>query len=227
MAASCAVLALVFSRAWAFPPYRSTDADTAPADVVEARVGLLRVQREHDENRYTAPLLRVNLGLTTNAELISELEYNVDDGHWSDGALGFKVISRGEPWSFGVETLALVPIAPHQSGLGVESQLLATWRRERWRMHFNAGGLYDARASDTRQGWRASMLTEREWYGARWGVELFGRRLESEPTQVQAGVGVIMPVQSVSVRAGVHAGLTADTDDVMASMWISGERKLW
>ena len=68
----------------AFPPYRSTDADTAPLGVLEARVGIVRVRRECDENSYAAPLLRLNLGIARNSELVSEVEYDQDEDQLGD-----------------------------------------------------------------------------------------------------------------------------------------------
>ena len=60
------------SPAAAFPPYRSTDADTADPWVFEARLGLLRLRRDGGDNVYSSPLLRLNLGLPHGLELVSE-----------------------------------------------------------------------------------------------------------------------------------------------------------
>jgi hypothetical protein len=38
----------------AFPPYRSTDAETADPWTLEARFGLVRMQREGDRNDYAS-----------------------------------------------------------------------------------------------------------------------------------------------------------------------------
>ena len=66
--------------AWAFPPYRTTDADVADPGVAEVRLGLVKVEREHSENEYFSPLVRVNLGLGHDLEIVSELEYSQDEG---------------------------------------------------------------------------------------------------------------------------------------------------
>ena len=75
---------------WAFPPYRSTDADTAEKGRLEVRAGLLGSERESQKNAYFSPLLRSNLGLPYNAEFVSELEYRADKGEVTNAALGLK-----------------------------------------------------------------------------------------------------------------------------------------
>ncbi len=132
----------------AFPPYRSTDADTAEPGKLEVRLGLLRVEREDDDNAYSSPLLRTNLGLPKNLELITEFEFRADEDRFGDGAAGLKWVPVRGSWSLGLETLALLPVSSEHSGSGVESQLLATFRRKDFRIHINAGGFYDARPSE-------------------------------------------------------------------------------
>ncbi len=68
--AACALGGLS-TDAVAFPPYRSTDADTAEPGQLEVRLGLLGVEREDDDNAYSSPLLRANLGLPRHLELIT------------------------------------------------------------------------------------------------------------------------------------------------------------
>lgn len=210
-----------------FPPYRSTDADTAARGVLEARLGLLRALREDGEYEYTSPLLRLNLGLSPNTELISELEYQPEEDRISDGAAGLKFVSRGEDLNVGIETLVLLPVSPGQSGVGVESQFLATFERDRYLLHLNAGGFYDPRSGASEHGWRASLLGEQRRAKARVGLEIFARRSDGESVQVQAGAGLIAPAGRLTIRAGIHAGLTAAAPDLVASIWISTEARLW
>ena len=74
----------------AFPPYRTTDAETAGDDTLETRIGLLRLQvRDSHSTRHT-PLSRINYGIGSHFEVISELEYAVDERELDEGALGFK-----------------------------------------------------------------------------------------------------------------------------------------
>ena len=63
------------------------------------------------DSHYTSPLLRVNLGIGHDLELLSELEYQPEDGRLGDGALGFKWASAGKPLSLGVEMLGLLPVS--------------------------------------------------------------------------------------------------------------------
>ena len=211
----------------AFPPYRSTDADTAPLGVLEARVGIVRVRREGDENSYAAPLLRLHLGIARNSELVSEVEYDQDENQLGDGAIGFKLVTGEGPLRWGVETLALLPVNSMQSGVGIESQLVVTWSRAPVRLHFNAGGTYDSRPSDRERAWRASVLAEYEHPLGRPGLELFTRQFRGEPTEVQIGAGWIAPVGRFELRIGLHAGLTSNAPDLTASLWFSTQRRLW
>ncbi len=59
----------------AFPPYKTTDADTADPYTLELRLGLIQVERAEGETEYVSPLLRANIGLPKKIELISEFEY--------------------------------------------------------------------------------------------------------------------------------------------------------
>ncbi len=211
----------------AFPPYRSTDADTAEPGKLEVRLGLLRVEREDDDNAYSSPLLRTNLGLPKNLELITEFEFRADEGRFGDGAAGLKWVPVRSSWSFGVETLALLPVSSEHSGSGVESQLLATFRRKDFLIHINAGGFYDARPSETEHGWRASTLSELQIGRFRPGLEVFAKQVHSEPVQVQLGAGVIAQLGSIDVRTGVHAGLASQAPDFVASLWVTWKWALW
>jgi hypothetical protein len=211
----------------AFPPYRSTDAETAPPGVLETRVGLLRVEREDHRDRYTSPLLRVNLGVARHVELLSELEYDVDDARLGDGAIGVKWALPREPVSFGVEALALLPVSSEQSGLGVEAQLLATLRPAPFRVHVNAGAFSDPRLGDTERGWRASVLAEWERGPARVGAEVFAKQVSGEGAEVLVGPGIIWSIGPLDLRAALHAGLTSEAPDLVANLWISTDWQLW
>jgi hypothetical protein len=218
--------ALLLTLLWAaqlraFPPYRSTDAETAEPWVLETRLGLLRVRHEGPETGYISPLLRLNLGLPASTEIISEFEHRADTGGQDDAALGFKWVPIHWRLDAGVEALALLPIADGQSGAGVESQLLVTFRRDEWRMHVNAGGLYDGRPEPSQSGWRTSGLAE--YRIGRWkpGLEIFARQLGGESLEMLAGPGVIVDVGRFDVRIGVHAGLTDASPDLTTNLWVA------
>jgi hypothetical protein len=187
---------------------------------LETRLGLLRVRRDGSETEYISPLLRVNLGLPRSTEAILEFEHNVDSRD-DDAAVGFKWVPIHWLVDVGVETLALLPVADGQSGAGVESQLLATVRRDAWRMHVNAGGIYDGRPETSESGWRSSGLLE--YRTGRWrpGLELFARRLSAGDLEMLAGTGLIVDVGRFDFRLGMHAGLTDTSPDLTTNLWMS------
>lgn len=204
----------------AFPPYRSTDADTAGAGVVQLRLGLLKIQREHARSRRSTPLIRANFGIGESFEIVSELEYAPDDRALAEGALGFKWARRNGHGGIGVETLALLPVLAEQAGAGIESQFIATLEREHWQLHVNGGAFYDPRPATTERGWRTSVLAEFPRERWRPGVELFAKRRRGDAARVQAGVGLIADLPRMQVRAGLHAGLSDAAPDLEASVWL-------
>ena len=206
----------------AFPPYRSTDADTADPFVLELRAGLVKVEHDRDETEVLTPLLRANFGLPNKFELISELEYLPNDGELGDGAVGIKWVPVfGSTLSFGIETLALLPVRSGDAGIGVESQLLGTYWNEHVRVHVNMGGFHDARVTPAEDGWRASLLAEFPRDGYRPGLELFAKQVENEPVDVRAGVGIIYDVGEFDIRMGLHGGLTNEAPDISFNLWIT------
>jgi hypothetical protein len=185
------------------------------------------VERENHDNHHVSPLLRLNLGIVRNVELISELEYDPEAGRLGDGAVGFKWASPWGPFSIGIETLALLPVSSQHSGAGVESQLLVTFRRSPIQLHLNAGGFYDSRPRDIERGWRASFLAETERGRSRLGLEVFAKQVDGEAARVQTGPGIIFSPGPFDVRASFHIGLTSRATDIMASLWFSAKSKLW
>lgn len=209
------------------PPYRTGDADTVPEGGLGVRVGILRAQREASSTNYLAPLLRLNLGLTRNAELTSLLDYAPEDGRLGDGGLAFKLVSREEGYNIATETLLRLPVSSRQSGIGFESHVLTTIERHPFRVHLSAGGFYDPRRAEVARGWRASMVGERHLGHMRVGMELFLHKAADEQLQVQAGVGFVVPAGRLQVRAGMHAGLTSAAPDIAASVWVTADAQLW
>jgi hypothetical protein len=210
------------SPAWAFPPYRSTDAETADPWTLEARVGLIRVRHDAGENEYASPLLRVNFGLPYRFEIVSEFEYLPVEQRVGDAALGFKWIPLRDAASLGVEVLALLPVS-EEGGAGIESSLLATYRAgDLFRTHVNVAGFYDARSSPAEWGWKAGAIGEFRLGRFRPGAEFFAKRVFGEPVQLLAGPGVIVTLGPIDVRTGVHFGLTEEAPDVTPSLWVTG-----
>lgn len=215
-----AVLSVVPANA--FPPYRSTDAGTADPWAFETRFGVLRLRRDRGDNVYSSPLLRLNLGLPRAVELISELEVRPGNGGLTDAALGAKWVPVRGRWSLGTETLLLLPV-PKAGGLGIESQLVVTYRDRagRLRLHLNGGGFYDGRVEAAEKGWRASALVEIKSGRCRPGLEVFARKIGAAPVEVLVGPGVIVDVGRLDIRLGVHVGLTAAAPDVVLDAWTS------
>lgn len=217
----CASTVLAAAPAPAFPPYRSTDADTAGAGTVQLRLGLLRIQRRNSESQRNTPLTRTNLGVGDHYELVSEFEYSPEEHHLEEGALGFKWARPADRFGIGVETLVLLPVQSEQAGAGLESQFIATLARESWQVHFNAGRFYDPRGSETERGWRASILAEFPRGRLRPGAELFAKSTRSGERRVQAGVGVIAQLERMQVRSGLHFGLSDEAPDIEVSLWLA------
>lgn len=222
------VVGLIGSMAaYGFPPYRSTDAETADPGTLEVRLGLLRIAREARHNAYASPLLRVNFGLPHNLELVSEFEYQADERYVADAAVGLKWVPITQALSIGVETLMLLPVSRNNDGVGVESSLLATLRLGALRLHINAGGFYDARPQESENGWKSSSLVELQWGWLRPGVEIFAKQVCAQPVQVLAGPGVIIDVGPFDLRTGLHVGLTSASTDLTPSLWITSKFPLW
>lgn len=191
------------------------------------RLGFVRVEREDQENAYASPLLRMNLGLPRNLELISELEYRPEEERIGDAAVGFKWVPLTNSFNVGVETLALLPISSSAGGAGVESQLLATLRQNAFRVHLNAGGFYDSRPTEVEHGWRASILAEGQKGRFRVGMEIFAKQEHSEPIRVQAGPGIIIDLGPFDIRTGLHIGLTREAPDLTGSLWVTWKWPVW
>jgi hypothetical protein len=220
-----ALVMLGAARAAAFPPYRSTDAETADPFVLEGRLGLIRYERDEAENTYTSPLLRVNFGLPKRIELTTEFEYLPVEGQVGDAAAGLKWVPYFERFSLGIEALALLPVSS-AGGAGVESQLLATQRFDPFQLHLNLGGFYDSRPDPIEKGWRASLLGEAKLGRFRPGAELFAKQVAWEPVVAQAGLGIIVSLGPIDLRTAAHFGLTTAAPDFTTSLWIAGKLPL-
>lgn len=209
---------------YAAPPFKTTDTGTAETGVLELRLGLVQFARQSSRNEVLSPLIRANYGLGSDLELLSEFEYDQSENTTGNAALGGKWrFLDGDGFSMGIELLALLPVRTADSGAGIESQLLMTWRRGGERLHFNVGGFHDPRGAATVDGWRASLLAERRLEGFRHGVELFARQKRGLPTDARLGYGFVKSFGSFDVRSGVHLGLTRQAPDVVFNFWVSRE----
>jgi hypothetical protein len=213
------------ARARAFPPYRSTDAETADPWTLEGRLGLVRFARNDGENEYASPLVRINFGLPQRVELTGEFEYLPVEGEVGDAAAGLKWVPYFHALSLGIEVLALLPVSS-AGGIGVESQLLATQRLDPVQVHLNVGGFYDARPEPSEKGWRAGLLGELVVGRFHPGLELFAKQVLSEPVAAQAGAGLIVKLGPIDLRTGAHVGLTEAAPDLVVSFWVASKLPL-
>ncbi len=173
---------------------------------------------------HSSPLLRLNFGLPNAIELITELEVRPGNGGLTDATIGAKWVPLRGGWSLGTETLLLLPV-PNAGGVGIESQLVVTYRDPagRLRLHLNGGGFYDGRPDAAEKGWRASALAEIKTGRYRPGLEVFARKVGSAPLEILAGPGIIVDAGRVDIRLGLHVGLTAAAPDVVLDAWTAGE----
>lgn len=222
---SCGITLGVPNEALGFPPYRSTDAETADPWTLEGRLGLVRVRRDQSENVYVSPLWRVNLGLPYRLELVTEGEWNATAERLGDAAVGTKWVPFFSTFSIGVEALALLPISS-EGGAGTEVQLIATQRWEPILLHLNGGGFYDARPAKVEKGWRGSLLAEVTLGRWRPGLELFAKQVNGGAVEPLGGAGVIVKLGPIDLRTGVHVGLAEASADVTASFWIASKLPL-
>jgi len=204
----------------AIPPYRATDAETVEPWHLNTRLGLLRVRHDGSDTAYITPLLRLELGLPASIELRLNYQHRADAPTDDELAVGFKWVPIHWRVDVGIDTLTLLPVGSEETGGGVQSQLVATYRHDAWQAHINAGGIYDARESPTQSGWRTSGLVE--YRIGRWkpGVELFVRRLTHDDLEVITGPGVIIDMGRFDLRIGVEAGLTDVSPDVATNIWL-------
>lgn len=209
------------SPSLAFPPYDTTDAETAGTSAIEFRLGLLEIEKTGSDSERRTPLTNLNFGIGPHFEVSSELEYAPDDDQLDDAAIGFKWAAPRGNLSIGVETLTLLPAQPDQRGAGIESQFLVTFGRERWQAHGNAGFFHDPRGDETERGWRGSILAEFPRAHLRPGVELFVRDSNVTGTEMQVGVGLIASLERVEVRTGLHVGLNDAAPDLEGNFWLS------
>lgn len=209
------------SQALAFPPYRSTDADTADPYAVELRAGV-QWESEDGASETLFPSLRLNFGLPGKMEIATEFDHTTDGGGFDDGAAGLKWIPFvSEDLSVGVESLMLLPIREGDAGTGTETQLVATFDRKAWRIHLNAGGGYDARGMLNEKGWRASSLLEIPVGKSLIGFELFAKDTNRQSVDARVGAGMIYDAGPFDLRLGVHAGLTRSAPDAAVNFWIA------
>lgn len=219
---SAAVLlgAAVAHDAWAFPPYRTTDADTAKPGELELRLGLLAVTHDAGSTEWSTPALRANVGFPAHLELTTEVAWEGLAERLADAAVGVKWAPARGPVTAGAEVLALLPVDA-RGGAGVEGTLLCSWWHGPTRVHLNAGGAWDARPAKPEPEWGGSVLAEQAAGPVRVGAELRSRWQGDAAPAAQLGLGVIASLGPVDARLGGHLGLTRTAPAVAASLWVT------
>ena len=99
----CAILFTALtcaSPALAFPPYKTTDAETAGANAVEFRLGLLEIEKTGSNSERQTPLANLNFGMGPHFEINSELERQT----LNDTTIG-PVKPLGERGAFSADTV--------------------------------------------------------------------------------------------------------------------------
>ncbi|MCZ6640935.1 MAG: hypothetical protein O7F71_05120, partial [Gammaproteobacteria bacterium] len=150
--------------------------------------------------------------------------YLPEEHEFGDGAFGVKWVPVQGTLSFGIETLALLPVRPGDNGVGVESQFITTWRSpdQGLQVHINTGGFHDPRGSEMESGWRASVLAELIGNSSfRPGIELFTKHTSGQDADIRLGLGVIKNVGQFEIRTAIQAGLTDQAPDVVFNIWFS------
>lgn len=215
------LLLITFPRiALAFPPYRSTDADTADPWIIECRLGVVEWVRESDADEFSTPLVRTNLGLPQHLEFLTEFEYDPEKERLSDAAIGMKWIPWQRQINLGTECLVLIPT--HVEGrYGIELTGLATWHKEPFLVHLNAGGFQDHRPTSLEEGWKTGLIGEWQLKGWRPGLEVIAKGVHGEPVQLEMGLGVIIEIGWADIRIGLHKGLTDAAADFSTNLWVT------
>ena len=208
----------------AFPPYKSTDADTAALSTLELRFGIVQIEHDNGSSKFISPLLRANFGIPYQLEIVSEFEYIPEDNTLGDGAVGIKWVPLRGDFSLGMETLILLPVRNGDDDkVGLESQLVATFplKDRGLVIHINGGRIHDPRGNDTENGWRASVLTELTNNPYRPGLELFTKHINGRSTDIRLGMGIIKSLGRFEFRSAVHFGLNSHSPDVIFNLWLS------
>lgn len=212
--------------AFGFPPYQSTDAETATPGSVETRFG---GQWDHQQGSatYSSPLVNINFGLPHDLEIVSELWYQPGVSRVANAATGIKWVPyTSDTIGYAIETIAHLPTTQN-SNAGVESTLITTMRRDNLLLHINVGGFTDPSPLTNGTGWTTGVLTEVLIGRFRPGLEFFLKKIDSQEIQATMTAGLITEFQHFDVRMGLTTGFTRTTPDISANLWVSAKIPLF
>ncbi|MBI4382525.1 MAG: hypothetical protein HY579_00645 [Nitrospinae bacterium] len=204
----------------AFPPYISTDADTADPWTLENRIGFFDLERDKKENAYASPLYRFNLGIPHHLEIVTEFENRPDLKQMGKANVGFKWIPLAGSWSAGIETLAHLPVKEH-GGPGMEGSVLLTVPKDNLRLHVNAGGFTDNGPVERESGWMTGAIMETYFGRFRPGLEFFAKQTAFEPVQASIDPGLIVDFGLFDARMGTRFGLTDAAPTLAGTLWVT------
>ncbi len=226
-------LILIPTKAWAYRPFISTDADVAAAGEVEIEFGYFNWERADSENSYITPQLVFNYGLTDTLELIGEFEVEhesgeksqlVDPGLFLKSVLKPGVLQGRQGLSFALEAGLLLPSEIDEEdrtgfeAFGIVSGTLAnlTW-------HLNLGGGVD-RIDHSSFGLWGLVLEHPVNPQLKLVGEFNGESLKSEAAENSVLLGLVWEPASTSgleLDLGIRQGTSHEAADWGATMGLT------
>ena len=210
----------------AFRPFESTDAAVADKGVSEVELGLVDFAHDRGHTFLASPDLRYNFGFATNWEVVAEGVLQVFDSSSSrnfellDPQLDLKaVLIRGplqkgrSPISLAVEVTALLPETVPDSGFGMESVMIASFRTGNFTWHVNGGGGLQRGSSDSFGLW-GIILERRISKSLRLATELNGEFGHGLSARNSVLAGALWDLHKVTFDAGVRFGLSRAAPDI-------------
>lgn len=226
-------LILIPTKAWAYRPFISTDADVAAAGEVEIEFGYFNWERADSENSYITPQLVFNYGLTDTLELIGEFEVEhesgeksqlVDPGLFLKSVLKPGVLQGRQGLSFALEAGLLLPSEIDEEdrtgfeAFGIVSGTLAnlTW-------HLNLGGGVD-RIDHSSFGLWGLVLEHPVNPQLKLVGEFNGESLKSEAAENSVLLGLVWEPAStpgLELDLGIRQGTSHEAPDWGATMGLT------
>lgn len=220
-------LAIVFTfksgPAYAFRPFKSTDADVVAMHEVEVEFGALTVERDDGETGYVAPSVVLNYGLLDTLELVGEFELEkppdeswevADPGIFLKALLKRGVLQDQSGVSVAIEAGALLPTSrDDEKDVGAEAVVIASGVFAPFLYHINLGGGV-GRAGDA--FWKWGAISEVPISNRLTLVgEIAGEDAAGAGSDHSALIGArFQPTDSgIVFDMGVRRGLTSDSAD--------------
>lgn len=209
------------SRASAYRPFDSTDAEVVSPQDLEVELGYFNLDRSSGETSIATPKLILNYGVVPDWELIAEFQVNevpqlavTAPGVFLKGVLREGILQQREGPSIALEAGLLLPSSVEdERNTGFEAIAIVSDKVDPFLLHFNLGGGID-RASETPFVlW--GVIGEFELGAAlRLVAEINGESLEHEQPNASVLVGAIwqLPASTTSLDVGVRRGISNAAD---------------